>query len=123
MASLNKATLIGNLGNDPKLQTSQDGLSVAKFNIATNDVWKDKNGENQERTDWHRIKTFGRLAEICGEYLAKGQQVYIEGRIQTRKWKDKDGIKRSNTEIIASHMIMLGAKVPGDGAKMPADTQ
>lgn len=107
---INKAILIGNLGRDPEVSYTPSGMAVAKFSIATSERWKDKNsGEMQERTEWHRITAFGRLAEICGEYLSKGRQVYIEGRIQTSSW-EKDGITRYSTEIIASEMKMLGPR-------------
>jgi single-strand DNA-binding protein len=107
---INKAILIGNLGRDPEVSYTPSGMAVAKFSIATSERWKDKNsGEMQERTEWHRITAFGRLAEICGEYLSKGRQVYIEGRIQTSSW-EKDGITRYSTDIIASEMKMLGPR-------------
>ena len=107
---INKAILIGNLGRDPEVSYTPSGTAVAKFSIATSERWKDKNtGEMQERTEWHRITAFGKLGEICGEYLSKGRQVYIEGRIQTSSW-EKDGITRYTTEIIASDMKMLGTK-------------
>jgi single-strand DNA-binding protein len=108
---INKAILIGNLGADPEVRYMQDGTAVASFNIATSESWKDKaSGEKKEKTEWHRIVAFRRLGEICGEYLSKGKQVYIEGRIQTRQWEDKEGIKRYTTEIVASQMQMLGSK-------------
>jgi single-strand DNA-binding protein len=111
MAGINKAILIGNLGADPEVRYMQDGTAVASFNIATSEAWKDKaSGEKREKTEWHRIVAFRRLGEICGEYLSKGKQVYIEGRIQTRQWEDKEGIKRYTTEIVASQMQMLGSK-------------
>lgn len=108
MANLNKVLLIGNLGADPETNHSPNGIPITNFRIATSEKWKDKEGKVQTRTDWHRVVTFGRLAEICGEYLAKGKQVYIEGRIQTKTWEDKDGNKRYVTEIIANIMQMLG---------------
>ena len=99
---MNKVILIGNLGRDPEISNSQNGIAVTKFSMATSEKWKDKiTGKMQERTEWHFITTFGRLAEICNEYLFKGKQVCIEGRIQTRSW-EKDGVTRYNTEIIAS---------------------
>jgi single-strand DNA-binding protein len=101
MASVNKVILVGNLGRDPE---------ITNFSIATTDTWKDKSGEKQEKTEWHRISTFQRLAEIAGEYLKKGSQVYIEGRLQTRKWTDKDGVEKYTTEIIADKMQMLGSR-------------
>lgn len=106
---LNKAILIGNLGKDPELRYTPSNLAIANFNMATSESWRDKEtGQKETRTEWHRIVAFGKLAEICGEYLKKGKQVYIEGRIQTRDWEDKDGIKRYTTEVVASHMLMLG---------------
>jgi single-strand DNA-binding protein len=107
---LNKAILIGNLGRDPEMRYTQSGVAVANFNIATSETWTNKEGEKETRTEWHRIVAFGKLGEICGEYLAKGRQVYIEGRIQTRDWEDKEGIKRYTTEIVANQMIMLGSR-------------
>jgi single-strand DNA-binding protein len=111
---LNKAILIGNLGKDPEVRYTQGGTAVANFNIATNERRKDaKTGEWQDHTEWHRIVVFGKLAEVCGQYLGKGRQVYIEGRIQSREWEDRDGNKRYTTEIVASEMKMLGAKGAG----------
>ena len=111
MAGINKAILIGRLGRDPEVRYTPDGTAVANFSIATSEGWKDKDsGEKRERTEWHRIVAFGRLGEICGEYLSKGKQVYIEGRIQTREWEDKEGVKRYTTEIVASQMQMLGSR-------------
>ena len=107
---MNKAILIGNLGGDPESKSTLDGTAIAKFRIATSEKWKDKlTGELQEHTEWHRITAFGRLAEICHEFLSKGRQVCIEGRIQTSSW-EKNGGKRYTTEIIASNMKMLGTK-------------
>lgn len=113
MASVNKVILVGNLGRDPESRFLPDGGAVCNFSIATTDKWKDKSGEQQERTEWHRIATFNKLAEICGEYLKKGSQVYIEGRLQTRKWQDKDGQERYTTEIVADRMQMLGSRAGG----------
>ena len=110
MASVNKVILVGNLGRDPETRYMPDGGAVTNFSIATTDSWKDKAGEKQEKTEWHRISTFQRLAEIAGEYLKKGSQVYIEGRLQTRKWTDKDGVEKYTTEIIADKMQMLGSR-------------
>ncbi len=118
MASgLNKAILIGNLGKDPEVRYTPSGLGVANFNIATSETWTNKEGAKETRTEWHRIVAFGKLAEICGEYLSKGKQVYIEGRIQTRDWEDKNGVKRYTTEIVASQMQMLGARDSADTAR------
>jgi single-strand DNA-binding protein len=107
---INKAILVGRLGADPEVRYTPDGLMVTNFNMATDETRKDKNGERVQKTEWHRIVTFGKLAEICGNYLAKGKLIYLEGRIQTRAWEDKDGIKRSTTEIVASDMKMLDGK-------------
>lgn len=107
MTGVNKAILIGRLGADPELRYTPSGLAVANFRIATSEQWTNKEGEKQERTEWHRIVAFGRLGEICGEYLVKGKQVYIEGRLQTRSWEDRDGNKRYTTEIVTSTMQML----------------
>ncbi|NPA49297.1 MAG: single-stranded DNA-binding protein [Thermodesulfobacteria bacterium] len=108
--SVNKVILIGRLGADPEIRYTADGQPVATFRIATSERWTDKNGQRQERVEWHRIVAFGRLAEICGEYLAKGRQVYIEGRLQTRSYEDRDGVKRYVTEIVAQNMQMLGRR-------------
>lgn len=109
MASVNKVILIGALGNDPEMRYAANGNAIANFSVATSEQWKDKaTGEKKESTEWHRISAFGKLAEICGEYLKKGSQVYIEGKLQTRKWQDKDGQDRYTTEIIADTMRMLG---------------
>ncbi|NPB09654.1 MAG: single-stranded DNA-binding protein [Thermodesulfobacteria bacterium] len=108
--SVNKVILIGRLGADPEIRYTADGQPVATFRMATSERWTDKNGQRQERTEWHRIVAFGRLAEICGEYLAKGRLVYIEGRLQTRSYEDRDGIKRFVTEIVAQNMQMLGRR-------------
>jgi len=114
MASINKAIIVGNLGKDPEVRYANNGSAIANITVATSEQWKDKNtGEKQEKTEWHRISAFGRLAEIMGEYLKKGSQVYIEGRIQTRKWQDKDGKDRYTTEIIANEMQMLGSRGGG----------
>lgn len=108
MAGINKAILVGRLGKDPEIRYTPSGTAIANFTMATSENYKDKDGQKQERTEWHRIVAFGKLAEICGEYLAKGKQVYIEGRIQTRSWDDKDGNKKYMTEIVANTMQMLG---------------
>ena len=110
---VNKVILIGNLGADPEVRYAQNGTAVANFRIATTETWK-KEGGKEEQTEWHRIVTFGRLAEICGEYLSKGSKVYIEGRIQTRKWEDRDGNPRYTTEIVAREMKMLSPRGAGD---------
>ncbi len=118
MASLNKVLLIGNLGADPEIRYMPSGDAIANLRIATTDTWKDKGGEKQERTEWHRVALFGKLAEIAGEYLKKGSAVYIEGRIQTRKWQDKEGQERYTTEIVANEMKMLGGRGTGGTAEM-----
>jgi len=111
MAGINKAILIGNLGADPEIRYTQSGTPVANFSIATSDVWKDKEtGERQEKTEWHRIVCWRKLAEIAGDYLKKGKQIYIEGKLQTRSWEDRDGIKRYTTEIMCTTLRMLGTK-------------
>lgn len=108
MASINKAILIGNLGRDPEIRYTQSGDSVATLSIATSETWKDKaNGEKKESTEWHRVVLFNRLAEIAGEYLKKGSQIYVEGHIRTRKWTDKDNIERYSTEIVGRELKML----------------
>ncbi len=114
MASVNKVILVGNLGRDPDTRYTSGGEAVTNISVATTDKWTDKAGEKQERTEWHKIAFFGKLAEIAGEYLKKGSQVYIEGRLQTRKWQDKDGADRYTTEIVSDRMQMLGSK-PRDG--------
>lgn len=110
MASLNKVLLIGNLGRDPETRYGADGGAITNISVATTDKWKAKSGEMQEKTEWHRVAFFGKLAEIAGEYLKKGSQVYVEGRLQTRKWQDKDGQEKYTTEIVASAMQMLGGR-------------
>lgn len=108
MASVNKVILVGHLGRDPELRYTPSGSPVATFSLATNDTWTDKAGEKQERTEWHRVVVWGKQAEIAGEYLAKGKQVFIEGSLQTREWNDRDGNKRQTTEVRAQRVIMLG---------------
>ena len=113
---VNKATLIGNLGADPEIRYTNSGSAVANVRLATAESWRDKDsGEQQERTEWHRVVFFGRLAEIVEQYLRKGSQVYVEGRIQTRKWQDRDGNDRYTTEIVANEMQMLGGRGGGGG--------
>ena len=118
---INKVILIGNLGRDPQTRYTQDGRAVTNFSIATSESWKDKqSGEQQERTEWHNIVCFARLGEIAGEYLRKGSKVYIEGRLQTRKWQDKEGHDRYTTEIIANDMQMLDGRAgAGDAPDAP----
>jgi len=115
MASLNKVMLIGNLGKDPEVRYTAAGTAVASFSVATSEKYKNKNGEWEEKTEWHNVTLWARLAEIAGEYLAKGKTVYIEGRLQTRKWQDKDGKDRYTTEIVGEKMQMLSGKGEGGG--------
>ncbi len=123
MSGINKVILIGNLGRDPEVRYTPDGAAVANFSIATSEQWKDKaTGEKKERTEWHRIVAFRRLGEICGEYLSKGKQVYIEGRLQTRSW-EKDGITRYTTEIVASDVQFLGGRDSMNSDEPPLNTQ
>jgi single-strand DNA-binding protein len=118
---INKVILVGNLGNDPDIRYTAGGAAVAHISLATTDSWKDKaSGEQQDKTEWHRVVFFGRLAEIVGEYLRKGSQVYVEGRLQTNKWQDKSGNDRYTTEIVANEMQMLGGRA---GGGMPANNQ
>ena len=120
MAGVNKVLLVGRLGRDPEMKYTPDGTAIATFNVATSETWKDKaTGEKQEKTEWSRVVAFRRLAEIMGEYLKKGSQVYIEGKLQTRSWEDPEGNKRYATEILAREMQMLDSKRSGDGAKNP----
>ncbi len=121
---LNKVMLIGNLGADPEVRYAANGNPIANVRIATTDSWKDKNtGETQERTEWHRVVFFGRLAEIVQQYLRKGSQIYVEGRLQTRKWQGQDGQDRYTTEIVASEMQMLGGRQGGGGDYAPPPQQ
>ncbi len=108
MGSVNKVILLGNLGRDPELKYTPSGAAVANFTIATNETWKDKDGQKQEHTEWHRIVVWGKLAEICGEYLHKGRQVYVEGSIRTRTYKDREGNEKSVTEVRADNLVMIG---------------
>lgn len=110
MSSINKVILIGRLGKDPEVKYTNNGAPVAKFTLATDEVFKDRAGEQQKHTEWHNIVAWNRLAEICGEYLTKGKQVYIEGNIRSRQWEDQSGAKRTSYEIIAREMKMLGSK-------------
>ncbi|UCH47552.1 MAG: single-stranded DNA-binding protein [Betaproteobacteria bacterium] len=122
MASVNKVILIGNLGRDPEVRYMPSGDAMANISLATTDKWRDKkSGEQQERTEWHRIVMFGKQAEIAGEYLKKGSPAYFEGRLQTRKWTDKEGQDRYTTEIVADRMQMLGSRSGGSARAMPDD--
>lgn len=116
MSSVNKVILVGRLGKDPEVRYTPSGAAVANFSLATDESWKDKSGEKQQRTEWHNVVAWNKLAEICGQYLNKGKLVYIEGKLQTREWDDKDGNKRRTTEVVASEMVMLGSKAEGGGS-------
>ena len=126
MSGVNKVILVGHLGADPTLRHTQSGTPVGQFNLATTERYNDRNGERQERTEWHRVVVWAKLAEICNQYLKKGKQVYIEGRLQTRQWEDQSGNKRYTTEVVANQMVMLGragdvtADVPAQD--IPPDT-
>ena len=109
MAGVNKVILLGRLGKDPEMRYTNNGTAVCNFSVATSETWKDQSGEKQERTEWHHIVAFGKLGEICGEYLVKGKQVYIEGKLQTQEWEDRDKNKRTKTQIIITSMQMLGS--------------
>ena len=117
MASVNKVILIGNLGRDPETRYTTGGDAVTNLRIATTDTWKDKAGEKQEKTEWHTVVLFGRQAEIAGEYLKKGRPVYIEGRLQTRKWTDKEGVEKYSTEVVGDRMQLLGSRDGGGDAE------
>lgn len=106
--AINKVILIGNLGKDPELRHSPSGQAVCNLSIATSESWTDKNGQKQEKTEWHRVVVFSKLAELCGQYLSKGRQAYIEGKLQTRSWQDKDGQTRYTTEVVAQSIQFLG---------------
>ena len=129
MAGINKVIIVGHLGKDPEVRYTPSGSAVANFSVATSETWKDKTtGEKKERTEWHRIVAWDKLGEICGEYLSKGRQVYVEGRLQTRSYDDKEGVKRYTTEIIATDVQFLGPKDSGgsrpssSGGAPPRDT-
>jgi len=115
MASVNKVILIGNLGRDPETRYTTGGDAVTNLRIATTETWKDKSGEKQEKTEWHTVVLFGRQAEIAGEYLKKGRPVYIEGRLQTRKYTDKEGVEKYSTEVVGDRMQLLGGREGGGG--------
>jgi single-strand DNA-binding protein len=115
MASVNKAIILGNLGRDPELRHTPGGKAVATLRIATNEVWTDQSGERQERTEWHTVVVWGRQAENCNQYLKKGRSVYIEGRLTTRKWQDKEGKDRYSTEIVADRVQFIGGGTGGGG--------
>lgn len=123
MASVNKVILVGNLGRDPEVRYIPSGSAVANFTMATTDQWKDPSGERKERTEWHRIVVWGKQAEIAGEYLRKGRQVYVEGSLQTREWTDRDGNKRYTTEVRAQRFQMLGNRGSGGGGGGGGETR
>jgi single-strand DNA-binding protein len=126
-AGVNKVILVGNLGSDPELRNTTSGTSVCEFRVATNESWKGKDGQTQDRTEWHRIVVWGRLGENCAKYLSKGRPVYLEGRLQTRSWEDKEGNKRYTTEIVARDVQFLGSgggggnKGGSDGPPPPSE--
>lgn len=122
MASVNRVTIIGNVGKDPEVRFTQDGSAICNISVATSSSWKDKTtGEKREETEWHKVVFYKRLAEIAGEYLRKGRSVYIEGRLKTRKWQNKEGVDQYTTEIIADQMQMLGGR--DDGVSIPTERQ
>jgi single-strand DNA-binding protein len=122
MRGVNKVILIGNLGRDPEIRYTKDGKAVATLNLATTETWNDQNGQRQERTEWHRVVLWGKQAEVAKEYLSKGKQVFIEGRIQTRSWDDREGNKRYTTEVKADQMIMLGGRGEPSAREAAAST-
>ena len=117
MAGVNKVIIVGNLGKDPELRHTPQGQAVCNFSIATSENWTDKSGQKQERTEWHRIVVWGKLGELAGKYLSKGRQAYIEGKLQTRSWDDKDGQKRYTTEVVATTVQFLGGAAGAGAAK------
>jgi single-strand DNA-binding protein len=123
MASVNKVILIGRLGRDPELRYTQGGQAVANFTLATNERYSNKSGEQQERTEWHRIVAWGKTGELCAQYLSKGRNVYVEGRLQTREWEDKEGQKRTTTEIVAQNVTFLDSARSGASGGANADSQ
>ncbi|MCC2615971.1 single-stranded DNA-binding protein [Aestuariibacter halophilus] len=120
---VNKVILVGNLGQDPEVRCTTNGNAVANLSIATSESWKDQQGQFQERTEWHRLTMYRRLAEVAGEYLRKGSQIYVEGKLQTRKWQDQQGQDRYTTEIIVDSMQMLGGREQSGGQSAPAGNQ
>ena len=121
MASVNKVILIGNLGRDPELRYTQSGQAVTNFSLATTDRFSNKSGEREERTEWHRVVAWARTAELCAQYLSKGRSVYVEGRLQTREWEDKEGQKRRTTEVVAQTVQFLGSPRDGQQASPPPE--
>ena len=123
MGSVNKVILVGNLGRDVELRYTPGGTAVATLNMATTDVWNDKAGQRQEKTEWHRVVLWGKTAETLAEYLVKGRQIYVEGRLQTRQWDDRDGNKRYTTEVRSDRVVLLGGRGSGGGGSARGDTQ
>jgi single-strand DNA-binding protein len=123
MASVNKVILIGNLGRDPEVKYTQNGTAVANLNIATNEVWTDKAGQKQERTEWHRVVVWGKQAQVLSELLTKGKQVYVEGSLQTRSWDDREGNKRYTTEVRAVRVLLMGRAEGGRGGMEQPESQ
>jgi single-strand DNA-binding protein len=126
MSGVNKVIIIGRLGKDPEMRYTSEGVAIANFSVATSEEWKDKNtGEKREKVEWHRIVVYRKLAELCGEYLSKGRQVYIEGKIQTREWEDKDRNKRFTTEIVATDIQFIGNRdnAPGGESRKPSPSE
>ena len=119
---VNKAVILGNVGDDPSIRYMPNGKAVANFTVATSESWKDQQGQKQERTEWHRVVVWGKLAELCGKYLAKGRQVYVEGRLKTRKWQDNNGQDRYTTEIQGDNLQMLGGRNQEMGGYAPAQS-
>ena len=117
--SVNKVILVGRLGNDPEMKSTQSGSAVANLSIATSESWTDKQGQRQERTEWHRVVFFNKPAETIGQYVKKGQQLYVEGRLQSRKWQDKDGIEKYSTDIISDNFTFVGSKSDSSDAFTP----
>ena len=117
MGTVNRVILVGNLGKDAELRYTGGGAAVASFSIATTEIWKDKDGQRQEQTEWHRISLWGKQAESVSQYLTKGKQIYVEGRLQTRKWQDKDGHDRYTTEVKADRVVLLGSAGGGGGQR------
>ena len=123
MAGVNKVIILGHLGKDPEMRYQPSGAAIANFSVATSETFKDKDGNKQERTEWHRIVLFGRIAEIAGEYLRKGSMAYVEGRLQTRKWTDKEGQERYTTEIVGDRLQLVGARGGGGGGAASFDEE
>ena len=121
--NVNKAIILGNLGRDPEVRHTQTGQSVCNFSVATNEKWQDKSGEAQSRTEWHRIVAWGKLADLCGQYLTKGRTVYVEGKLQTREWENKDGVKQYTTEIVARDVQFLDRADSGSRQSAPVEAQ